>query len=63
MTIETQFNVGDSVTDKSEREGVIDQLRIDVGRQGEATVVQIIYKVNFSGRVENQAEADLNAAD
>ena len=61
MTIETQFTIGDAVTDGT-RDGTVDQIRIDVLRVQNEAVPQIIYKVNFAGRVESHMESELDVS-
>ncbi len=60
MTIETAFNLGDTVHDKKDVEGVIDQIHVDVMYISQEPFTQISYKVNFNGMVKSVLEADLH---
>lgn len=60
MTIETAFNIGDTVTHKG-REGLVVQIRVDVQQTAETPF--IVYKVFFGGVAETRRESELNAAD
>jgi hypothetical protein len=59
MTIETQFDLGDTVKDKKDNEGVVDQVLVQVMYVGTEPFTQISYKVNFNGIVKSVLEADL----
>jgi len=60
MTIETEFNLGDTVLDKKDVEGVVDQIHVQVMYVGTEPFTQISYKVNFNGMVKSVLEADLH---
>lgn len=60
MTIETQFNLGDTVHDKKDVEGVVDQVGVQVMYVSAEPFTQISYKVNFNGVVKSVLEADLH---
>lgn len=59
MTIETRFNLADTVHDKKDVEGIVDQIQVQVMYVGTDPFTQISYKVNFNGVVKSVLETDL----